>query len=161
VFEVTAADPNTGAESRIEISAPSSEEARRMVNAAGMLAGPVRLLRFEAPSSPAPAQPVAIEPGPQGHAPPGAVFCPRCRGWRWRSGRGGFIILWVVLLFPLGPLLLLIPPKHTCEQCRYAYRSHTSPPGAVRSQIGLLIFALCILAVIAFIVIRSWDAISP
>jgi hypothetical protein len=97
------------------VEAPSREVARRRVSDLGEMVGQVRLVE------------IVEDPAADRAHLPGRTRCPRCGGTRWRSGREFLIWLGVIFLFPLGALLLLIPPTHRCLSCGYCYKSHSVP----------------------------------
>jgi rubredoxin len=193
-YEVTLINKASGVETTKRVSALSIEDARRAAAAPGFAVGPVREVSPDAPGpleempeDHSAGRPLAGQPPAQPKllAPPGAVLCPDCGSWAWKSGRG--LLINFVMLCPMAivgslamvsqipsseviastfPLvLLLIPRSHECRVCHYAYRSHATPPSAIPSQLAQILLFLLICLGTAIGAYANWDkimdAISP
>ena len=63
--------------------------------------------------------------------------CPKCGGRAWSGHVGCLLVLGMVLLFPIGLLLLLLPRKWKCLACGYSYTSTNKPYGFQGSSLNL------------------------
>ncbi|TET38955.1 MAG: DUF2367 domain-containing protein [Planctomycetota bacterium] len=52
----------------------------------------------------------------------GQLSCPKCSGTA-KGGRSCLIWLLVILLFPIGLALLLLPPKYRCSKCGHTFKA--------------------------------------
>ena len=78
----------------------------------------------------------------QGFQPPGGNpaitgCCPKCGQSVWKSHLGCAVMLLIVLFFPLGLLLLLVPRRWECISCHYSYTSSQRPFGFGGSMTSL------------------------
>lgn len=55
--------------------------------------------------------------------------CPKCGRSTWKCHLGCLPTLFIVLLFPIGLLLLLMPRRWECATCHYSYTSSDKPYG--------------------------------
>jgi rubredoxin len=63
--------------------------------------------------------------------------CPKCGGRAWSGHVGCLLVFGVILLFPIGLLLLLLPRKWKCLECGYSYTSTNKPYGFHGSSLNL------------------------
>lgn len=61
-------------------------------------------------------------PLPKGTAIPRSRPCPRCGSAAYDRGREIWLLLFVILLFPLGLLLLLLKSTYNCPTCGLAFQ---------------------------------------
>ena len=78
----------------------------------------------------------------QGFQPPGGNpaitgCCPKCGQSVWKSHLGCAVFFLIVLFFPLGLLLLLVPRRWECISCHYSYTSSQRPFGFSGSMTSL------------------------
>lgn len=77
--------------------------------------------------------------------------CPLCEAISWKGGRAVAQSLCVILLFPIGLVLLIIPPTWVCRKCGYRYASHAKPMGwrpTVAQELGRAVTILIVLGLL-------------
>lgn len=50
------------------------------------------------------------------------ISCPKCHTNNTKSKRGCLIWFFVIFLFPIGLLLLFIPPRNLCHNCGFSWK---------------------------------------
>ena len=55
--------------------------------------------------------------------------CPKCGKSVWKSHLGCLVVFFIIVLFPIGLLLLLLPRRWECATCHYSYSSRDRPFG--------------------------------
>lgn len=130
IYEVQIVNRNTGQEHCARVEATSTESARLKVLhliEAHEIVGDARLSEVVETPEAQPTVQMVTPSIPGVSVIPGVATCPKCAGTNWKGGRGFWVWLLVVLLFPIGLLLLLIKPTWYCTRCQFSYRSYSEP----------------------------------